>query len=369
MGTIESKSIIYDKTKPNVVELRRLQIPEDVDPDELLIKTEYSGVCGSDIHTLKGWSPFNNVVPGHEVCGIVHRVGERFVDAERKPLQEGDRVVPEPTVPCYQCDYCMGKRGLFEGEIDYYTCENYILLGTVPIDRKPQKITGCWSEYVNISFGYKVHKINKTTPEEAVLLEPLAVGIRSVRKARVTKGTLVVAQGPGPIGLMVVVAAKERGAEPVILIGMDVDKQRLSIAKEIGADIVINRDKQEPYKEIMKISKGRGADVVIDTTGSVEAAMDGFKFTARAGTYVLIGGFKAETTIPIHPIYHLKEKIDILFSHGSSGCFKEGLAILESQKYPFKKMVSHVLQPERIGDLLAIFDKERETIGKILIKF
>jgi threonine dehydrogenase-like Zn-dependent dehydrogenase len=341
LDTIAARAIVIDTDRPRQFELREFRIPASAAPGEALVRLRLAGVCGSDLHTFHGRADYGIVIPGHEMMGEVISLGEGFVDANGKALQVGDRVVPESTIPCLRCDICRGFGSRHDKLVDYTACENYVLWGSVPI-RDPVWMSGAYADYLQVPANGLLHRIDDdVTDEEAVLLEPLSVGVKAVLKAGVTIGDVVLIEGPGPIGLSCAVAAIQSGAAHVIVTGVDGDEKRLALAQELGATGTINVMTDDPLERLQGFTGGRKADRVIDTSGALPAFDLGLQLTARNGVYMPIGGYPKGTTLPLPHQYCHRNKIDIRFSHNGTNCYQPAYQIIRSHRYPLQKIVTH----------------------------
>jgi threonine dehydrogenase-like Zn-dependent dehydrogenase len=339
--TMPARAILFDTNKPRQFTLRTFEIPAVAGPGEALMRVHLAGVCGSDLHTFHGRANYGLVIPGHEMTGELVSVGEGFVDAMGRPLHVGDRVVPESTIPCLRCPHCRGYGSRPDKLVDYTACESYKLWGATPLS-DPVWMNGAYAEYVQLPANALVHRIDDdVTDEEAVLLEPLAVGVKAVLKAGVTIGDAVLVEGPGPIGLTCVVAAAQAGAQHIVVTGVAGDESRLALAAELGATGTINVAHENPLEKFLALTGGRKADRVIDSTGALPAFDIGMKLTARNGVYTCIGGYPKGTTLPV-PVEHcLRNKIDIRFSHNGTNCYQPAYAIIRSHRFPLAKMITH----------------------------
>jgi threonine dehydrogenase-like Zn-dependent dehydrogenase len=338
---ITARAMVFDTDKPRQFELQEFEIPATPGPREALVRLRLAGVCGSDLHTYHGWADYGVVIPGHEMLGEVVALGEGFLDANGKPLQVGDRVVPESTIPCLRCDVCRGFGSRYDKQIDYTACPNYQLWGAVALT-DPIWMNGAYAEYVQVPFNGLLHRIDdEVTDDEAILLEPLSVGVKAVLKAGVTIGDVVLVEGPGPIGMACTIAASQAGAAQVIVTGVDGDESRLELALELGATDTINVMQEDALVKLPELTGGRKAERVIDTTGAFPAFDLGLKLTARNGVYTCIGGYPKGTTLPLPQEYCLRNKIDIRFSHNGTNCFQLAYQIIKSNRYPLHKMVTH----------------------------
>ncbi|MBC7813590.1 MAG: zinc-binding dehydrogenase [Burkholderiales bacterium] len=265
------------KVAPGVgnVELREIDEPT-TQPGQVKIRVERAGLCGTDLHILKdefrSWPP---VVLGHEVAGEIAEVGEGVTG-----LQAGQRVTTETYFStCGQCRYCRsGQNNL---------CLNRRSIGSA--------VNGGFTQYVVVP-AKNIHILPDNVDYEAgALTEPLACVVHAVTTtpagASVSPGDVAVIAGPGAIGLLTLQVVKAAGAT-VVMLGTDVDGKRLSMARELGADYVVNVQQQDgAASEIIRdlTDEGLGADVVYECSGAGPAASQLLTLARRRGRYVQIG--------------------------------------------------------------------------------
>lgn len=262
------------KTKPGYdhMEFKEVEEPE-VYGDIVKIKSVYTGICGSDIHTFKGdyKNPKTPIILGHEFSGIVVEVGP-----DVKNIKIGDRVTSETTFEtCGECRYCKEK--------DYNLCANRRGIGT--------QQNGSFTEYL-ISREESVHVL----PDNIGLIagaftEPLACCTHAVlEKADVKPTDTVLVIGPGPIGLLLAQVVKSKGAT-VIISGVTKDMTRLKLAKELGIDYTIDSMTENLEEITLKLTEGYGVDKVFECSGSVPALNQALALTSKKGTFVQVGLF------------------------------------------------------------------------------
>ena len=252
------------------IELGEAPMPK-MGPDDVLIKVQSVGVCGSDLHYYRSGAigdfkvefPF---VLGHEAAGIVEDVGENVTT-----LKKGERVCMEPGVPCMKCEECLSGH--------YNLCKDVRFWATPPYD-------GVLSEYVAhpAAFTFKIPDNMSFT--EGALVEPLAIGLHACNMGGVKLGQTVAIMGAGCIGLVTLLAAKAYGATRIIV--GDVLDKRLDKARELGA-IAVNTKEEDFVAKVMELTEGRGADVCIDCAG-FSATVDSCLSCARpAGMVIIVG--------------------------------------------------------------------------------
>lgn len=260
----------FELTSIKKMEEREIDIPK-YGQDDVLIKLQAIGICGSDLHyysqgaigDFKVEFPF---ILGHEASGIVSAVGENV-----KNLKVGDRVCMEPGVPCMKCEECLDGH--------YNLCKDVRFWATPPYD-------GCLSEYVAHPATLTFKIPDNMSFVEGALVEPLAIGLHACNMGGVKLGQTVAILGAGCIGLVALLSAKAYGATTII-VGDMLDK-RLAKAKELGAEIV-NTKEYKFSDRVMEITNGRGADIVIDCAGFSETMNEATKSAKPAGTVILVG--------------------------------------------------------------------------------
>ncbi|MGI6433459.1 MAG: alcohol dehydrogenase catalytic domain-containing protein [Sphaerochaetaceae bacterium] len=268
------KAVVKMDTTPGLDYLE-IPVPEPK-PSEVLIEVEAASICGTDIHYYH-WDQnavdfskkFNVQFPfviGHEFSGTIVKVGKdvstRFV---------GQRVAIETHIPCGKCFMC---------EIgESHNCSDMGIYGT--------STNGCFAPYAVADEKITFVLPDEVSFKEGALFEPAGVAMRAVEEACIQPGDTVVINGSGPIGLIAITLAKIAGASTVI--ATDLDQYRLSLAHKLGA-IPLNIKEVNAEEEIQKITKFRkGADVVIELSGSVAAYENIFNFVRLEGRVVTVG--------------------------------------------------------------------------------
>ena len=254
------------------------EIPEpEPKPDEVKIKVASAGVCGSEVHAFKGTHPFRHppAILGHEMAGEIVAVG-----ADVQGFKVGDRVTVEPQILCGVCDYC--KAGYPN------LCVNKVVLGT-------QKWVGAYAEYM-VAPVQTLYKIpDGMSYDEAVMIEPLAVGVHAVREAGLKIGESALILGGGTIGLCTLAAAREAGVMTTIV--TDAVDFNLAVARELGATATVNVRKDDLRAVVDRATGGKGVDVSLVTVGFSPVVNQGLVATKKRGRIVLIALFAEKVTV------------------------------------------------------------------------
>lgn len=252
---------------------RPVPVPGD---DEVLVKLEYVGVCGSDIHYYENGRIGDYIVEppfvlGHEPGGVVTAVGKHVTH-----LKVGDKVALEPGKTCGKCRFCR------EGK--YNLCPDVIFFATPPVD-------GVFQEYVAHEAALCFRLPEHVSTLEGALIEPLAVGFHAARQGGAKAGQKAVVFGAGCIGLVSMMALKASGVSEVYVV--DIMEKRLAKAMELGADGVINGMAEDVEARAEEITDGFGFDLAIETAGTEITANQAIKVVRKGANIVLVGYSKS----------------------------------------------------------------------------
>lgn len=258
------------------------EIPK-VKDDEVLVKLEYVGICGSDLHYYETGAIGDYVVEppfvlGHEPGGTVVEVGKNV-----KHLKVGDRVALEPGKTCGHCEFCKTGR--------YNLCPDVVFFATPPVD-------GVFQEYVAHEADLCFKLPDNVSTLEGALIEPLAVGFHAAIQGDAHLGQRAVVMGAGCIGLVSMMALKARGVSEVYVV--DIMEKRLEKALELGATGVINGAKEDVLERVKELTDGAGMDLVIETAGTEITTRQAIHMAKKGSNIVLVGYSKSgEMTLPM----------------------------------------------------------------------
>ena len=336
-------------TRLKYCEIQQRPIPEPKD-DEVLVKVENVGVCGSDLHYYESGRIGNFIVEypfvlGHEAGGTVVEVGKNV-----KNLKVGDRVAMEPGKTCGKCEFCKTGR--------YNLCPDVIFFATPPVD-------GVFQEYVAHEAGLCFKIPENMTTEEAALIEPLAVGMHAAMQGDAHLGQIAVVTGSGCIGLMSLLSLKARGVSKVIVV--DVMDKRLEQAKKLGADYVINGMKEDTVARILELTDGKGFDLGIETSGSQICAQQQIKAAKKGATIVLVGySASGEMTLPIGMALDKELTFKTVFRYRN--IYPLAIDAVASGKIDLKGVVTNYFQLDDIQEALTACVEDKANIVKGVIK-
>ncbi len=282
------KAAVINRLK-EPVSIEEVTVPQEFEPGGMLVRTDVASLCGSDIHMWDGTimlpiEPFLPIIPGHEMMGTIVDPGEVRVDAVGQPIGEGDRIIWSPAT-CGQCFWCR----VTKQESLCPNRRNYNFASC----RKYPYLVGGFSQYCYVYPGSGKIKIPAEVKSEWASAASCA--LRTVVHAFEKLGAVrdyetVVVQGSGPVGLFATAMASKAGVARLIVIGAPND--RLEIARRWGANHVISvetADSKQRHEQVMALTGGRGADIVIEASGARMAFREGVEMVRRGGRYLAIG--------------------------------------------------------------------------------
>jgi alcohol dehydrogenase len=320
---------------PSRVAMREIDWPQMVGND-LLIRVERCGICGSDTGLYRGKFdiPYPTIL-GHEIAGIVESVGPGGEEWHR--VNVGDRVVLEFHMRCGTCRYCLTG--------DYRVCQQGRGYGgSVPLAVSPG-LWGGYAEYVYAGPEAMVHRVPDGMSADLATLACAVMGnaIRWVcQVGGASVGDTVAIVGPGPQGLAATIAAREGGAERIIVVGLSSDAKRLAFARRLGATSTVASDETNVADTVAGLTDGRMADVVLEATGSTAGMGLAVSVGGRLSRVVAAGN-NGSKKIPIVMDDVIEREIAILGvnSHDMRAT-EPALKLIGAGKYPFDEFISGV---------------------------
>ncbi len=320
------------------VEIRDIAQPPDPGPGEVVVEVRAAGVCGSDLHMWRdhqSWTIKLPLVLGHEFCGTIAAVG-----ADVAGFQVGDRVAVETAAEiCGNCVFCHAG--------DYNQCPHRLGYGAL--------YDGSFTRFVTARQGI-LHRIPANVPfEYAALTEPICVAYNALveKTPALRPGDTVVIQGPGPIGMMALFLAKLRGASEIIMLGTDVDKQRLGVAEQIGATKTLNIDEDDPIELVRSLGDGYGADLIVDCTGVSIALQSALEMVRPNGIITKIGWGPQPLNFNLDPLVQKAVTLQGTFSHLYS-TWERALGLLSSGQIDLELIIGGVYP---LGDWVEAFEE------------
>ena len=333
---------IIEKGEVSVIERDKPQLKQG----EVLIKIKYVGFCGSDLNTFLGKNPMVKlpVIPGHEIGAVVEAVSEDVPES----IQVGMACTVNPYTNCGYCPSCRNGRP--------NACQFNQTFGV--------QRDGAMCEYISVPWQ-KVIIDKDITAKDFALVEPMSVGFHAVSRAIVTDLDIVLVIGCGMIGIGAIIRSVIRGAR---VIAMDMDDNKLSLAKELGASFTINSKTEDIHIRLQEITNNMGPDVVIEAVGvpiTYQTAINEVAFTGRV---VCIGYAKIE--IAFETKYFVQKELDIRGSRNAMPeDFRAVMEYLKRNTCPKDKLISGIYEPEEAQSALEKWADNPGKIFRILIKF
>ncbi len=315
-------------------------------PHDVLCEVEYCGICGSDIHR---WgadktgvkTPPRKVVVGHEIVSVVKAVGR-----EVTTVKPGDRVVHEiVTMYCGRCPACLEGR--------FNICNTL-----PPMEGRAHFVTGGGFAKYTVWPEWQLHVLpDSISSLEAVLLEPVAGSVHTViTRMGVKAGESVAILGPGARGILLAQVCKAVGAGPVIVSGLTRDVAfRLEMAKKMGADHVVNVEKEDLRRRVAELTGGIGVDVVLENTGSVEPIDESLDIVRKGGRVLWAGGgIRGGIVAPVDTYKVIVKELDVRGEISQIPYdWKTAIKLVASGRVQTRPLVTHV---HSLDDWYAGFD-------------
>lgn len=333
---------ITDEKKVAVVELPKPEIKND----EVLLRLNYVGFCGSDLNTFLGRNTMalKPVIPGHEIGATVEAVGENVPDT----IQEGMVVTVNPYSNCGHCAACRNGR--------VNACEHNQTLGV--------QRNGAMCDYIALPWE-KVIPVSGVIAKNCAIIEPMSVGFHAVARGCVSDTDIVVVFGCGMVGLGAVLRSVQRGAT---VIAVDLSSGKLQLAKDLGATYGINSAEEDLLQKVLEYTEGYGADVVIEAVGSpvtYRAAIDIVGYTGRV---VCIGYAKQDVQFTTK--YFVQKELDIRGSRNATpNDFRAVIRYMQSGNAPVEKFITEVIRPEQAQETLERWVADPAQVFRILVEF
>lgn len=369
--------------------VENIDVPK-MEPTDVLIRVKACGICGSDVHSFKrGILARPGFVMGHEFSGEVAEVGKKV-----KGINLGDRMVamivpsneairgcgecfwctreqPQwcPSVaqkPCGECNYCKSGR--------FWLCDSMQRRMLIGYGRN-----GAYAEYVLVPDAMLDNNIFKIPDslswEEAAIIEPLWGAYRWVMMANPEPHETAVVTGLGTIGLSVMLVLKQFVSKVIV---SEVSQKRLQLAKELGADVVIDATKEDPLQKIIEITgtgrsfsgKGGGcADIVMECSGVPVALQQAIEMTRTGGRIVLVGLYEEQVPLNINRIIHKQLSLISSFNKGRKPVgeeIKAAIELLASGKVNAKSLISHQFPLDKIMEAFAVQINPEKAIKVII---
>ena len=333
---------ISDYRKMAIVEVEEPQMKSN----EVLLRLQYVGFCGSDLSTYLGKNPMVKmpVIPGHEVGAVIEKVGTDVPEG----LKPGMVVTVNPYTNCGKCASCRNGR--------VNACQHNETLGVQRNGAMRTMIALPWE---------KVIPAGLLTPRTCALIEPMSVGFHAVSRAQVTDIDVVFVIGCGMVGMGAVVRSVQRGAT---VVAADIDDEKLALARQMGASYTINTLTDDVHQRLMEMTSGFGPDVVIEAVGNphtYQMAVDEVAFTGR----VICIGY-AKTEVSFQTKFFVQKELDIRGSRNAQPSdFRAVIHYLEKGQCPVDALISSVVKPESAPEAMSQWAENPGKVFRILVDF
>jgi L-iditol 2-dehydrogenase len=321
---------------------------------EVLVRVAAAGICGSDIPRVMATGTYRfPTIPGHEFSGVVERTGAGVTN-----VAAGDRVAVAPLIPCGRCEHCAGG--------NYSLCDDFDFLGS--------RSDGAFAQYLRAPARNVLKVPDRVSLEVAATIEPAAIVLHGIQKVRLALGDAVAVIGCGALGYFALQFAKLSGAQP--LIAVDVDDEKLDLARRVGADVCINPAREDAVAAVKAATGGRGVRLALEAAGSDKGRDAAILACAKQGSVVLYGTAYGDVTFSKASFDKLvREELKIVGSWNSYSVPFPGrewfdiIGLLESGRLEVEPLISHRATLDEAPD---IFRKlKARTFGpyhKILFK-
>jgi L-iditol 2-dehydrogenase len=336
-------------TELNKMEIREIDVPTPK-YREVLVKLEYVGICGSDVHYFHDGRCGDFIVEGdfmlgHECAGTVIALGEGI-----QSLKIGDKVALEPGIPCGQCEFCKTGR--------YNLCPDVQFLATPPVQ-------GCYENYIAFPENMCFKLPNNISTKEGALVEPLSVGMHAAAQGSITLGDQVVILGSGCIGLCTLLACKAHGATDITVV--DVINKRLDYALKLGATRVLNAKNDDAIEFINKLTNSAGVEKVFETAGSPITIAQTPYMVKNGGTIILVGlSADPEVKFNFGKIMAKEAKIESVFRYRN--IYPKAISAIAKGIIDVSGIVTDEFEFDDIQKAFECAINDKENVVKVVIK-
>ena len=337
------KAIVKTRKEPGI-EVLDVESPEIGDTD-ILVKVAAGSLCGSDVHIYE-WTPGYEWLPlpvtlGHEFAGQVVEVGSKVQN-----IEVGDRITAMPLMSCSRCAMCQVGKG------DSCTSKKALGLTT----------NGAFAEYVRLTAAANIYKLPQNVSYEAAsMCEPLSVALNAVELSGIKPGQTAAVLGPGPIGLLTLQVLRAAGASLIMTAGTSADRRRLEVAERLGADIVVDVEREDTVSRAMETS-GR-LDFVFEATGNPKSIPQALSMVRSGGKVILIGIHPGPAEFDPTEVVRGRKSLIGAYAYGPE-TWERALALLAAGRLVVEPMITHriPLLEAREGFELAV----RREAAKVL---
>jgi len=331
-------------TAPGKIELRDVPVPEP-GPKEVLVRMKRIGVCGSDIHVWHGkhaLTPYP-VVQGHEVSGVVEKVG-----ASVRGFAAGDPVTIQPQVTCGTCYPC--RHG------DYHICDSLKVMGF--------QTTGAGSEFFAVEASKLLKLPRRMDLEHGAMIEPAAVAVHALGRGGDVKGRTVLVLGAGPIGNLVAQVARGLGAAKVMI--TDVSEFRLGKAKECGVDLCVNVGKTDLAAAVKEQFGDAKADLILECVGSPHTITQAVAVARKGTDIIVVGVFGDKPVVDMGTVQDRELRLIGTLMYREPD-WKKAIELVEAGKVRLAPLITDHYEFADYRKAYEYIDANRERAMKVMI--
>ncbi|MEQ5835255.1 NAD(P)-dependent alcohol dehydrogenase [Marinobacter sp. NFXS9] len=339
--------------EPGRIEVQERPVPA-IGPTDALLRVTTTTICGTDVHILKGEYPVKpGLIVGHEPVGVIEALGDAITG-----YQVGQRVIAGAITPCGQCHPCLDG--------DSSQCGGQAMGGW----QLGNTIDGCQAEYVRIPNAQaNLTPVPDGLTDEQVLMCPdiMSTGFGGAESGHIRIGDTVAIFAQGPIGLCATAGAKLMGATRIIVVdGVD---ERLEVSRRLGADHVINFNRQNPLEAINELTAGRGVDVAIEALGTQQTFESCLRALRPGGTLSSLGVYSGKLTLPLDAMAAGlgDHRIVTTLCPGGKERMRRLMTVIDSDRVDLTAMVTHRFRLDDIVDAYDLFSNQRDGVLKVAI--
>jgi alcohol dehydrogenase len=326
---------------------------------EAVIRITLTTICGTDLHIVRGEYPVRpGLIIGHEPVGVIHELGPGVTG-----YKVGDRVLVGAVTPCGQCMACLGGHAAQCGHGEGYEATGGWRFGNT--------INGAQAQYLLVPYAQaNLAKIpDDLTDEQVVLLADIAsTGFAGAESGNIKIGDSVVVFAQGPIGLCASVGAKLMGAS--LVIGVEGDERRLAIARQMGADVVIDYRRVDPIAEVKRLTNGRGVDVAIEALGIQQTFESCLRCLRPGGTLSSLGVYSGKLQMPLDAIAAGlgDHKIVTTLCPGGKERMRRLMNVVRAERFDPTPLLTHSFPLAEIKEGYRVFGDRLDGVMKVAIR-
>jgi len=320
---------------------------------DVVVRVAYSGICGTDLAIYSGETDLVGdgavkypVRIGHEWSGIVEEVG-----GEVTGFKPGDRVIADNGVTCGRCKHCLDG--------DYMLCENVMSVGTI----------NCWdgsfAEYMLMPERHLYKLPDEISLEEAALIEPATIALAGIRHSNAAKGDTLLIIGTGAIGISVIPMAKAMGIGKVIISGRK--PYKLEVAKTMGADVAVNVTKEDLKETVMRETNGKGADIIVETSGNINTPNQCVEMIKTGGFIALVGFYEMRLD-GFHIDAFVMKAALMRGITGELGLPRQVIDLMVREKISLKPLITHRFRFEEVVRVFETAGRLNDTKIKMMVE-